>query len=223
MAPAARLLALGAVAVLVIAAARGADALRSLGAGAAAIAQGDVAVDLNATNFDAFLAASREPFAVVEFFAHWCPACRKYKPHYEKVAKLFNGLDAAHPGRVLMTRLDCARKVNIDLCSRFSVDHYPYLLWAPPTKFVNAKWNRKQEKSEIKMIHDGRTAERLLKWINKQTERQVSKLFTLTRSSVDISFTLDDKKNENEIMLLKMPRILNRLFEKLTMWRNSAI
>jgi hypothetical protein len=80
-------------------------------------------------------------------------------------------------------------QVNIDLCSRFSVDHYPYLLWAPPTKFVNAKWNRKQEKSEIKMIHDGRTAERLLKWINKQTERQVSKLFTLTRSSVDMSFT----------------------------------
>lgn len=207
MAPAARLLVLGAVAVLVIAAARGADALRSLGAGTT-VAEGDAAVDLNGTNFDAFLAASREPFAVVEFFAHWCPACRKYKPHYEKVAKLFNGPDAAHPGRILMTRLDCALKVNIDLCSRFSVDHYPYLLWAPPPKIVNAKWNRKQEKSEIKMIHDGRTAERLLKWINKQTES---------------SFTLDDKKNENEIMLMKMPRILNRLFEKLTMWRNSAI
>jgi hypothetical protein len=70
MAPAARLLALGAVAVLVIAASRGADALRSLGAGTT-VAEGDAAVDLNVTNFDAFLGASREPFAVVEFFANW--------------------------------------------------------------------------------------------------------------------------------------------------------
>ncbi|KAM0904496.1 hypothetical protein ACQ4PT_017960 [Festuca glaucescens] len=189
MASSARLLAL-LVTVLLVAAGRGADALRSLGVGedAAAAAQGDAAVDLNATTFDAFLGAVREPFVVVEFFAHWCPACRNYKPHYEKVAKLFNGQDAAHPGRVLMARVDCALKANIDLCSRFSVDHYPFLLWGPPTKFVSAKWDRKQEKSEIKLIDDGRTAERLLKWINKQMES---------------SFTLDDKKYENENMLPK--------------------
>ncbi|XP_044446181.1 sulfhydryl oxidase 1 [Triticum aestivum] len=109
----------------------GAEALRSLGVGDGATAQGDYAVELDATSFDAFLTASRESFAVVEFFAHWCPACRNYKPHYEKVAKLFNGPDAAHPGRVLMARIDCASKVNIDLCNRFSVDHYPFLLWGP--------------------------------------------------------------------------------------------
>jgi hypothetical protein len=69
-APARLLLAL---AVLLLAAARGADALRSLGVGdgGGAVAQGDAAVDLNATGFDAFLGAAREPFAVVEFFAHW--------------------------------------------------------------------------------------------------------------------------------------------------------
>jgi thiol oxidase len=68
----ARLLAL-AVLLLVLAAPRGADALRSLGVGdgGGAVAQGDAAVDLNATGFDAFLGAAREPFAVVEFFAHW--------------------------------------------------------------------------------------------------------------------------------------------------------
>ncbi|XP_044326840.1 sulfhydryl oxidase 1-like [Triticum aestivum] len=148
----------------------GADALRSLGVGDGATAQGDYAVELDATTFDAFLTASRESFAVVEFFAHWCPACRNYKPHYEKVAKLFNGPDAAHPGRILMARIDCASKVNIDLCNRFSVDHYPFLLWGPPPKFANTKWDRKQEKSKLKLIDDGRTAKRLLKWINKQME-----------------------------------------------------
>uniref|UniRef100_R7VZY0 Sulfhydryl oxidase n=1 Tax=Aegilops tauschii TaxID=37682 RepID=R7VZY0_AEGTA len=100
-----------------------ADALRSLGVGdgGGAAAQGDYAVDLNATSFDAFLTASREPFAVVEFFAHWCPACRNYKPHYEKVAKLFNGPNAAHPGRILMARVDCASKH-----SSFTLDDKKY-------------------------------------------------------------------------------------------------
>ncbi|XP_073361369.1 sulfhydryl oxidase 1 [Aegilops tauschii subsp. strangulata] len=51
------------------------DALRSLGvgdeAGAGAATQGDDAVDLNPTSLDAFLTASREQFAFIEFFAHW--------------------------------------------------------------------------------------------------------------------------------------------------------
>lgn len=33
------------------------------------------------------------------------------QPQYEKVAKLFNGADAVHPGIILMTRVDCALKV----------------------------------------------------------------------------------------------------------------
>ncbi|KAJ4829347.1 Sulfhydryl oxidase 2 [Turnera subulata] len=71
----------------------------------------DYAVDLNVTTFDAVLRDTPAAHAVVEFFAHWCPACRNYKPHYEKVARLFNGPDAPHPGTVLMTRVDCASKV----------------------------------------------------------------------------------------------------------------
>ncbi|KAL6010945.1 Sulfhydryl oxidase 1 [Asimina triloba] len=72
----------------------------------------DAVVDLNATNFDQVLRESPSSFAVVEFFANWCPACRNYKPHYEKVARLFNGRNAVHPGIVVMTRVDCALKVT---------------------------------------------------------------------------------------------------------------
>ncbi|KAF8727478.1 hypothetical protein HU200_019086 [Digitaria exilis] len=173
------------------AAPRRAGALRSLGvagAGAAGGAQGDAAVDLDAGNFTAFLHASPESFAVVEFFAHWCPACRNYKPHYEKVAKIFNGPDAAHPGSIVMARVDCASKVNLDLCNKFSVDHYPFLVWGPPAKFDTPQWKPKQENSELELIDDGRTAERLLKWINKK---------------MGSSFSLDDKKYENESALPK--------------------
>ncbi|OWM70339.1 hypothetical protein CDL15_Pgr004476 [Punica granatum] len=143
----------------------------------------DYAVELNATNFDAVLRDTPAMFSVVEFFAHWCPACRNYKPHYEKVARLFNGPDAVHPGIIVMTRVDCALKINNKLCDRFSVSHYPMLFWGHPSKFVGAGWEPKQEKSEIHVIDDGRTAERLLNWINKQ---------------IGSSYGLDDEKFENE-------------------------
>lgn len=47
------------------------------------------------------------------------------------------------------------------------------LLWGPPIKFVAGRWDPKQENSEIQAIDDGRTAQRLLNWINKQIGRQV--------------------------------------------------
>lgn len=143
----------------------------------------DYAIDLNATNFDAFLRETPATYAIVEFFAHWCPACRNYKPHYEKVARLFNGADAVHPGIVLMARVDCASKINTNLCDRFSVGHYPMLFWGPPSKFVSGGLEPKQEKSEISPIDDGRTSDRLLNWINKQ---------------LGSSYGLEDEKYENE-------------------------
>ncbi|KAK4263882.1 hypothetical protein QN277_029239 [Acacia crassicarpa] len=143
----------------------------------------DYAVDLNATSFSTVLKDTPAAFAIVEFFAHWCPACRNYKPHYEKVARLFNGPDAVHPGLVLMARVDCATKINTKLCDKFSVGHYPMLLWGPPSKFFAGSWEPKQDKADIWMIDDGRTADRLLNWINKQ---------------MGSSFGLDDQKFENE-------------------------
>ncbi|KAJ6795790.1 sulfhydryl oxidase 1-like [Iris pallida] len=133
----------------------------------------DAVVDLNRTTFDDFLKKSPAGFAIVEFFAHWCPACRNYKPHYEKVARLFNGPHAVHPGLIVMTRVDCADKMNTDLCNRFSVSHYPMLLWGPPIKFAAGRWDPKKQNNEFQPIEDGRTAERLLNWINKRIGRQL--------------------------------------------------
>ncbi|XP_060214676.1 sulfhydryl oxidase 2-like isoform X1 [Lycium barbarum] len=129
---------------------------------------GDFAIDLNATNFDSILKETPSPFAIVEFFANWCPACRNYKPHYEKVARLFNGAGASHPGIILMTRVDCASTINSNLCDKFSVGRFPMLFWGPPKKFVGGGWDPKQEKSAILPIENFRTADILLEWINKQ-------------------------------------------------------
>ena len=64
-----------------------------------------------------------------------------------------------------------AAQINSKLCDKFSVDHYPMLFWAPPSKFVSGGWKPKQEKNDIRVIDDARTADRLLNWINKQMGR----------------------------------------------------
>uniref|UniRef100_A0A7N0VG15 Uncharacterized protein n=1 Tax=Kalanchoe fedtschenkoi TaxID=63787 RepID=A0A7N0VG15_KALFE len=86
---------------------------------------------------------------------------------------------------VLMARVDCALKLNNKLCDDFSVTHYPMLLWGPPSKFGSG-WKPKQDKSDLILIDNGRTADRLLGWINKQL-----------RSSYD----LDDEKFENDYLM----------------------
>lgn len=48
------------------------------------------------------------------------------------------------------------------------------LFWGPPSKFVSGSGEPKKEKSEIVVMDDARTAERLLSWINKQTQRFVA-------------------------------------------------
>jgi len=73
-------------------------------------------------------------------------------------------------------------QVNTKLCDRFSVSHYPLLLWGPPSKFAFGSWEPKVD-SGIEPIEDARTAERLLKWINKKIGK---------------SYSLDDEKFENE-------------------------
>ncbi|KAG9151400.1 hypothetical protein Leryth_025498 [Lithospermum erythrorhizon] len=125
-------------------------------------------IEVNATNFDDVFRETPATYAVVEFFAHWCPACRNYKPQYEKVARLFNGADAIHPGIILMARVDCANKINSKLCDKFSIEHFPMLFWGPAAKFVSGSWKRKQENSAIHLIDEWRTADLLLNWINKQ-------------------------------------------------------
>ncbi|KAG9135993.1 hypothetical protein Leryth_015850 [Lithospermum erythrorhizon] len=106
-----------------------------------------------------------------------------YKPQYEKIARLFNGADAIHPGIVLMTRVDCANKINDNLCDRFSIEHFPTLFWGPSAKFVSGSWKQKQENSDIHPIIDWRPADILLNWINKQ---------------LGSSYGLDDVKYEDE-------------------------
>ncbi|XP_019160203.1 PREDICTED: sulfhydryl oxidase 2-like isoform X1 [Ipomoea nil] len=150
------------------------------------------AVDLTAVDFDAVLRDTPASYAIVEFYAHWCPACRNYKPHYEKVARLFNGVDAVHPGILLLTRVDCALKVNIDLCDRFSVNHYPMLFWGKSSEFVNGNWSLHGGIGEMRPIDNGRTHVQLLNWINIY---------------LNSMYGFDDEKKEESVLLTNVTNL----------------
>lgn len=64
-----------------------------------------------------------------------------------------------------------AAQMNVKLCDKFSINHYPMLFWGPPKKFVGGSWDPKKEKSEISVVDEWRTADLLLNWINKQIGR----------------------------------------------------
>lgn len=130
----------------------------------------DFAIELDASSFNSSLWAAPARWAIVEFYAHWCPACRNYKPQYERVARLFNGPDAIHPGLVFMAKVDCALKVNAPLCDRFKIGHYPTLLWASPSNFAASG-----DHGSWEAIENGRKAEMLLQFVNSK----IGKTFSL--------------------------------------------
>jgi thiol oxidase len=128
--------------------------------------------ELTSATFNNTLAAAPTPWALVEFYAHWCGACKHFKPHYERVAKLFNGPNAAHAGEVYLARVDCANNINQDLCTRFGVQYYPTLLWAAPPTI--ARGSRLKKSEELEEIEKTYSDHKLLEWINKRLSKAYS-------------------------------------------------
>lgn len=132
--------------------------------------------ELTAATFNSSIASAPAPWALVEFYAHWCGACKNYKPHYERVARLFNGPNAVHAGEIYLARVDCANNVNQDLCTRFKVEYYPTLLWASPPTLARGDRVSKDKVEGLEEVKNAHSAERLLEWINKR----VSKTYSLS-------------------------------------------
>ena len=47
---------------------------------------------------------------LMEFYAHWCPACQHFAPEYERVARYFNSEPKVTPV-IAVARIDCADEV----------------------------------------------------------------------------------------------------------------
>ena len=68
-------------------------------------------VDLTVNTFDGALQGLPvDRWALIEFFASWCPACQHFKPTYEKVSAALRREPLPQP-EVWVARVDCATEV----------------------------------------------------------------------------------------------------------------
>jgi thiol oxidase len=68
---------------------------------------------------------------LLEFYAHWCPACQRFQPEFEKAAAALAG------SGIVVARVDCADDGAV--CARFGVRGYPTIRLGPAAGFLDAK------------------------------------------------------------------------------------
>ena len=68
-------------------------------------------IDLTLPTFDRALEGlPSDRWALIEFYASWCPACQNFKPHYEKLSAALRRNPLPQP-EVWVARVDCATEV----------------------------------------------------------------------------------------------------------------
>ena len=78
-------------------------------------------------------------FAVMEFYASWCPHCQNFGPKWEAVAAFFNKGVGHDPSgtrpdpRVTVFSVDCVTEG--DMCQAFTVRGYPTVLFGTLAQF----------------------------------------------------------------------------------------
>jgi len=92
-------------------------------------------VILTNENFENTIATNSKPW-LLEFFAPWCPHCKKLVPIYAEVAE-------ALKGKANVGSIDCTQ--HRDLCSRFSVLGYPTLFLMSEGKIYEYSDSRTKE------------------------------------------------------------------------------
>lgn len=128
--------------------------------------------DLTEADFNATLAAQTTPHALIEFYASWCPACQHFMPHYEKIARLFNGPGAPYPNLIYVARVDCYKQGN--LCVQFGIGAYPTMLFGEPGEFAKApRDGGAGAAGGLAKVGRAFTAEALATWLEAKLSRKV--------------------------------------------------
>jgi thiol oxidase len=119
------------------------------GAAAAAAPSPPVAglLELDEASFAGALAETPAEWVLLEFYAHWCPACRAFQPAFEEAAAALAARGAAAP-RAAAARVDCAEERNAKLCADFGVSGYPTLFAGRPAELA-ARAAEKAKKLEL--------------------------------------------------------------------------
>eukprot|EP01024_Parvocaulis_polyphysoides_P065981 TRINITY_DN771_c2_g1_i2.p1 TRINITY_DN771_c2_g1~~TRINITY_DN771_c2_g1_i2.p1 ORF type:complete len:507 (-),score=38.97 TRINITY_DN771_c2_g1_i2:826-2346(-) len=121
-----------------------------------------LAIDLVNSTFHIEVGKVTEEFSVLmEFYASWCPACRHFKPDFEKIANYFNKQPRVKP-EVWVARVDCA--TEHDLCRVYEVHSYPTLLLGRPQDFQS------DVVSKLSKYSGARQPTQIVNWIANYTK-----------------------------------------------------
>ena len=105
-------LALACTFALVLATAGSSDGASDAADGAADVDPALLPIDLTLPTFDGALEGlPADRWALIEFYASWCPACQQFKPTYEKLSAALRREPLPQP-EVWVARVDCATEVR---------------------------------------------------------------------------------------------------------------
>lgn len=103
-------------------------------------------IELDETNFlgTATEIAQDYDWVLIEFYSHWCPACKAFQPDYKKIATHFfnvmgeeerawKGKKGGKPATLAVGRVDCPE--NSRLCDEFGITSYPTMFLDSPVHF----------------------------------------------------------------------------------------
>ena len=119
-------------------------------------------IQLTQASFAATLAdlSSSYDYVLIEFYSHWCPACKAFQPAYKEIARHVFGVmeeervawdrglanstssstlstlssGSSRPVRVAVARVDCPE--NVELCDGFGIRAYPTMFVDRPGGFL---------------------------------------------------------------------------------------
>ena len=104
--------------------------------------------------------SSSYDYVLIEFYSHWCPACKAFQPAYKEIARHVFGVmeeervawdrglanstssstlstlssGSSRPVRVAVARVDCPE--NVELCDGFGIRAYPTMFVDRPGGFL---------------------------------------------------------------------------------------
>uniref|UniRef100_A0A061S7X1 Sulfhydryl oxidase n=1 Tax=Tetraselmis sp. GSL018 TaxID=582737 RepID=A0A061S7X1_9CHLO len=137
---------------------------RRLSAGGVGGEKAKYPVDLNHENFSKIISElDHQDVALLELYATWCPACRHFKPAYEKVGGFFDARVSSHGKKVFVARIDCANQANMKrVCDSFNIAGFPTVLFGTRQDF---------EQHHGEPV-PGWSAEAIIRWVTSKTKTE---------------------------------------------------
>ena len=76
--------------------------------------------------------AGRELHVLFEMYSSWCPRCKKFRPQYNMLARVFNPGGSGEKAGVLVAHMACDQERAA--CRRLGAEGYPGVVWTTPAK-----------------------------------------------------------------------------------------